>query len=603
MVMKQTKQTNILAGAAVIKVLEAWGVDHLYGIPGGSINSIMDALSAERDRIHYIQVRHEEVGAMAAAADAKLTGKIGVCFGSAGPGGTHLMNGLYDAREDHVPVLALIGQFGTTGMNMDTFQEMNENPIYADVADYNVTAVNAATLPHVIDEAIRRAYAHQGVAAVQIPVDLPWQQIPAEDWYASANSYQTPLLPEPDVQAVTRLTQTLLAAERPLIYYGIGARKAGKELEQLSKTLKIPLMSTYPAKGIVADRYPAYLGSANRVAQKPANEALAQADVVLFVGNNYPFAEVSKAFKNTRYFLQIDIDPAKLGKRHKTDIAVLADAQKTLAAILAQVSERESTPWWQANLANVKNWRAYLASLEDKQEGPLQAYQVLRAVNKIAEPDAIYSIDVGDINLNANRHLKLTPSNRHITSNLFATMGVGIPGAIAAKLNYPERQVFNLAGDGGASMTMQDLATQVQYHLPVINVVFTNCQYGFIKDEQEDTNQNDFIGVEFNDIDFSKIADGVHMQAFRVNKIEQLPDVFEQAKAIAQHEPVLIDAVITGDRPLPAEKLRLDSAMSSAADIEAFKQRYEAQDLQPLSTYLKQFGLDDLQHQIGQGGF
>ena len=348
-------------------------------------------------------------------------------------------------------------------------------------------------------------------------------------------------------------------------------------------------MSTYPAKGIVADRYPAYLGSANRVAQKPANEALAQADVVLFVGNNYPFAEVSKAFKNTRYFLQIDIDPAKLGKRHKTDIAVLADAQKTLAAILAQVSERESTPWWQANLANVKNWRAYLASLEDKQEGPLQAYQVLRAVNKIAEPDAIYSIDVGDINLNANRHLKLTPSNRHITSNLFATMGVGIPGAIAAKLNYPERQVFNLAGDGGASMTMQDLATQVQYHLPVINVVFTNCQYGFIKDEQEDTNQNDFIGVEFNDIDFSKIADGVHMQAFRVNKIEQLPDVFEQAKAIAQHEPVLIDAVITGDRPLPAEKLRLDSAMSSAADIEAFKQRYEAQDLQPLSTYLKQF--------------
>ena len=365
MVMKQTKQTNILAGAAVIKVLEAWGVDHLYGIPGGSINSIMDALSAERDRIHYIQVR----------------------------------------REDHVPVLALIGQFGTTGMNMDTFQEMNENPIYADVADYNVTAVNAATLPHVIDEAIRRAYAHQGVAVVQIPVDLPWQQIPAEDWYASANSYQTPLLPEPDVQAVTRLTQTLLAAERPLIYYGIGARKAGKELEQLSKTLKIPLMSTYPAKGIVADRYPAYLGSANRVAQKPANEALAQADVVLFVGNNYPFAEVSKAFKNTRYFLQIDIDPAKLGKRHKTDIAVLADAQKTLAAILAQVSERESTPWWQANLANVKNWRAYLASLEDKQEGPLQAYQVLRAVNKIAEPDAIYSIDVGDINLLSLIHI------------------------------------------------------------------------------------------------------------------------------------------------------------------------------------------------------
>lgn len=133
----------IPAGIAMVKVLEAWGVDHLYGIPGGSFNSTMDALLAEKDNIQYIQVRHEEVGAMAAAADAKLTGKIGVAFGSAGPGGTHLRNGLYDAREDHVPVLALIGQFGTSGMNMDTFQEMNENPIYADVSVYNVTAVTA----------------------------------------------------------------------------------------------------------------------------------------------------------------------------------------------------------------------------------------------------------------------------------------------------------------------------------------------------------------------------------------------------------------------------------------------------------------------------
>lgn len=173
MITKHTKATTISAGTALLKVLEAWQVDHLYGIPGGSINSVMDALEAEKSQLQYIQVRHEEVGAMAAAADAKLTGKIGVCFGSAGPGGTHLLNGLYDAREDHVPVLALIGQFGTSGMNMDTFQEMNENPIYADVAIYNVTAVNANTLPHVIDEAIRRAYAHQGVAVVQIPVDLP----------------------------------------------------------------------------------------------------------------------------------------------------------------------------------------------------------------------------------------------------------------------------------------------------------------------------------------------------------------------------------------------------------------------------------------------
>lgn len=438
-------RSTIAAGLAVVKVLEAWQVDHLYGIPGGSFNSIMDALSAERENIHYIQVRHEEVGAMAAAADAKLTGKIGVCFGSAGPGGTHLMNGLYDAREDHVPVLALIGQFGTTGMNMDTFQEMNENPIYADVAAYNVTAVSARTLPHVIDEAIRRAYANQGVSVVQIPVDLPWQEIPQDSWYASAINHQKPLLPVPDPDLVKKLTQQLVDAKRPVIYYGIGAYTAGKELQQLSELLKIPLMSTYPAKGIVPDSYPAYLGSANRVAQKPANEALAQADTVLFIGNNYPFAEVSNAFKNTQHFLQIDVDPAKLGKRHQAEVAILADAKATLQQVLEQVSEREETPWWKANLANRQNWRDYLSKLENKQFGELQAYQVLKAVNDIADEDAIFSIDVGDINLNANRNLNLTPKNRHFTSNLFATMGVGIPGAIAAKLDFPDRQIFNLS--------------------------------------------------------------------------------------------------------------------------------------------------------------
>ncbi len=595
--------STITAGVALVKVMEAWGVDHLYGIPGGSFNSVMDALDAEKERIHYIQVRHEEVGAMAAAADAKLTGKIGVCFGSAGPGGTHLLNGLYDAREDHVPVLALVGQFGTAGMNMDTFQEMNENPIYADVGAYNVTAVSARTLPHVIDEAIRRAYANQGVSVVQIPVDLPWEKIPQDSWYASAVNYQKPAPVSPDADLITDMANQLASAERPLIYYGIGARTAGDELQELSQKLKIPLMSTYPAKGIVPDSYPAYLGSANRVAQKPANEALAQADTVLFIGNNYPFAEVSNAFKNTQHFLQIDVDPAKLGKRHQTDIAVLADAKVALRQINQRVEEREETPWWQANLANQQNWREYLTMLENKQSGKLQAYQVLKAVNDIAEDDAIFSIDVGDINLNANRHLKLTPKNKHFTSNLFATMGVGIPGAIAAKLDYPERQVFNLAGDGAAAMTMQDLVTQVQYHLPAINVVFSNQQYGFIKDEQEDTNQNDYIGVEFDDINFSQIAKAVNMQGFRVTEIEDLAPTFAKAKEIAKTKPVLIDVVISGDRPMPVENLQLDPAKFNQEEIDTFVKRYEAQNVRPFADFLAEAGLSAHDGGNSQGGF
>jgi pyruvate oxidase len=241
--------------------------------------------------------------------------------------------------------------------------------------------------------------------------------------------------------------------------------------------------------------------------------------------------------------------------------------------------------------------------LENKQFGQLQAYHVLKAINDIAEDDAIFSIDVGDINLNANRHLKLTPKNRHFTSNLFATMGVGIPGAIAAKLDYPNRQVFNLAGDGGASMTMQDLVTQVQYHLPAINVIFTNQQYGFIKDEQEDTNQNDYIGVEFDDIDFSKVAEAVNMKGFRVTKIEDLAGVFEKAKEIAKDKPVLIDAVISGDRPIPVENLKLDPEKFDNDEIDTFKKRYEAQDLKLFAEFLSEFGLSSNNGENSQGGF
>lgn len=575
----------IPAGIAMVKVLEAWGVDHLYGIPGGSFNSTMDALLAEKDNIQYIQVRHEEVGAMAAAADAKLTGKIGVAFGSAGPGGTHLLNGLYDAREDHVPVLALIGQFGTSGMNMDTFQEMNENPIYADVSVYNVTAVTTQSLPHLIDEAIRRAYAQHGVAVVQIPVDLPWQDVSAESWYASANSYQQPLLPQPDPDKVKQIATLLEQAERPVIYFGIGTRGAGQTLQDISNKFKIPLISTYPAKAIVPDDFPLYLGSTLRVAQKPGTEALANADTVLFVGSNFPFAEVANSFKNTKHFMQIDIDPAKLGKRHKADVALLADAKVALVALLDVLPERAKTGWYKANAQNVVNWRAYLNKLETKTEGDLQLYQVYNQINRVKTDDAIFSVDVGDVNQTSNRHLHLADTNRHFTSNLFATMGVGIPGAIAARLNNADKQVWSLSGDGGAAMVMQDLVTQVQYKLPVINVVFSNNQFGFSKDEQEDTNKG-YIGVEFNDIDFSKVAEAVGMQGFRVTKISELADVFDQAVALGKTEPVLIDARISGDRPIPTEALQLDPTTNTPEQIAAFKARFEAEDLQQLRDFL-----------------
>ena len=206
---------KINAADAMIKVLEDWGIHNIYGLPGGSFDSTMNALYNRRHTINYVQVRHEEVGALAAAGEAKVTGRIGATFGSAGPGAVHLLNGLYDAQYDHVPVLALVGQVPTAAMNTNYFQEMNENPMFADVSVYNRTAMTAAQLPPVVDEAIRQAYKYQGVAVVTIPKDLGWQEID-DNYVSSANLYQKPLLPEPDPEQVATAWSILKDAKKPI---------------------------------------------------------------------------------------------------------------------------------------------------------------------------------------------------------------------------------------------------------------------------------------------------------------------------------------------------------------------------------------------------
>jgi len=594
---------TIKSGIAAVKVLEEWGVKHIYGIPGGSINTLMDALLAEKEKISYIQVRHEEVGAMAASMHAKFTGHLGVCFGSAGPGGTHLMNGLYDAREDHMPVLAIIGQFPTTGMNMDAFQEMNENPIYADVSVYNRTVMTAEQLPHVIDEAIRQAYAKKGVAVVQLPVDLGWKDIPAKAFYSSAaaqRKYPNPSMNLADLEAAADI---LNRSEKTIIFAGIGTRKAGEDVIKLSQKLKAPIAVTAINFDSFPHDYEALLGSANRVATKPANEAFPNAETVVFVGNNYPFAEVTDIFKNVKNFIQIDLNVANLGKRHANDVTILADAGDAVRELTKIVQEKAETAWWRANVNNIKNWRDYVRHLETKTSGDLQLYQVYNAINQHAKTDAIFSVDVGDVTQTSIRHLHMNPQHMWRTSNIFATMGIGLPGAITAKLDFPDRQVWSLSGDGAFQMVMQDLATQVQYKLPIVNVVFANAQYGFIKDEQEDTNTG-YLGVEFMDVDYAKIAEAMGAKAYTARKIEDLNGIFDQAENDrAAGFTVLIDAKISVERPIPVEKLVLDPAIHQTEDIKKFILRYEAEGLKPLSEFLEAEGIQPVYKSTELGGF
>ena len=561
--------TTIPAGQAMVKVLESWGVDHIYGIPGGSFNSTMDALYTRRDSIRYIQVRHEETGAIAASVDAKLTGNIGVCFGSAGPGATHLFNGLYDAQMDHAPVLALVGQVASTAMNYDSFQELNENPMFADVSVYNRTVMTPESLPHVVDEAVRRALERKGVAVVTIPVNFGSAMISERDISTAANHRSGGLMPdERDIAAAVDL---LRQAARPVLYFGQGAANAAEEILALSERFSLPLVSSVPAKGIVPDRTPAYMGTAARVASKPANEALAAADCILFVGSDFPFAR--QFFPEQAAFIQIDTDASKLGRRHRTDVAILGDAKTSLRLMLENGTGRRDTPFFTACLKNRENWTAWLKSFEESGDMPLRIEPVFREINRIAEEDAVFVTDVGNSTIQAIRLLDMNgKGQRFTTSGWFATMGYGVPGGIAAALSYPGRQVFTLNGDGAFAMAMQDIITQVKYKLPVINVVFSNESLGFIEAEQEDTKQQSF-GVALQGTDFAGAGEAMGALGFSVTKREQLPGVFDAAKKSGR--PVVIDVKVENARPFPAEAMVLDARRHSPEDIDAFKRRYK----------------------------
>ncbi|KRO17119.1 pyruvate oxidase [Lacticaseibacillus saniviri] len=602
-------QSKVPASVAMLKVLEAWGVDHVFGYPGGSFNSTMNALDIEKNNIKYVQIRHEQVGALAAAADAKLTGKIGVTFGSAGPGATNLLTGLYDAREDHAPVLALIGQVPSTNMNYNYFQEFNENPIFDDVSVYNRTVMTPESLPYIVDKAIREAYKYNGVAVVIIPNDFGYVEIPDEPYSSvSPTDNKKRPLPEATDEEVDKFLAMVKAAKRPVFHVGRGIKDGGKAIAELSKKLQIPITITGLAKGLVPDEYEGNLGFLNRAASKAADEIFAVSDLVIAVGADFPFANAiyrTHPFK----FIQIDTDEAQFGRHHYLDFGIWSDATSFVEKALDRSEEVAPTPFFKAAVADMANWKEYLNMLMNRETEPLEFEPLYKAINEAADPDAIFSIDVGDNIINSFRFLRLTPQNKWVISALFASMGAGVPGALAAQLSYPDRQVFNISGDGAFSMVMQDLLTEKKYNLPIINIVTSNQALNFIKSEQDDIAMNEHSGIFIDDQDFAMIAKAMGIESATVTKSSELKAAFDQALAVTKAgKPFLIDAKITDKRGIPVEELELkvvdgklvesinanynaNKTLVRPDSLEDFFASYNGQSLKSLPEFFDEFGV------------
>ncbi|ALG26681.1 pyruvate oxidase [Lactiplantibacillus plantarum] len=573
---------KISGSDAVLKVIQKWGVKHIYGLPGGSFDSTMNAIYNQRETLKYIQVRHEEAGAIAASADYKLTGKIGVCFGSAGPGAVHLLNGLYDAKEDGIPMLAIVAQVPTKRMNMDFFQAMNEEPIFDDVAVWNRTAMTAESLPMMTDEAIRQAYAHNGVAVLTIPKDFGWAEI--EDNFETNASVHTVNYPAPTAESVADAVKLIKAAKSPMIYFGVGAKDAAEELKAASEKFKMPLVSSVLAKGIIEDDYPAYLGSTGRVAPKPGAEIGFSTDLILWVGNNVPFSIF--LFNKKAKVIQIDIDSEKFGKRHHTNVAIQADAKKALAAINAAGEARDDSAFYDAAVTDKKNWDKWQASFNDSTESPVRPEPIFDVLNQEASDKAVWAIDVGNVNINFERLIRMHDGQKWATSGIYATMGFGVPAALAAKVNYPDRDVYSLSGDGAFAMLSEEILAQVKYNLHIINIVFSNETLGFIEAEQTDDSHQPLSGVDLPDTDWAKVGEGYGAVGYTVRTKAEFKQALEDAKKT--DKPVVIDVKLTHAMPFTTEHMYLDDAWQDKDKIAEFVKKYDAQALKPFSYFLKQ---------------
>lgn len=572
--------TKTQASVAMVNVLKSWGIKNVYGIPGGSFNSTMYALFKEQEAINYIQVRHEEVGAIAASAYAKISGQIGVCFGTAGPGATHLFNGLYDAQMDHAPVLALVGQVASNKMNYNAFQELNENPMFVDVSVYNRTVMTPESLPHIIDEAIKHAYQHKGVAVVTIPVDFGNIEI-NDNYISTAPTYRTGII-QPNDKDIKEAVSLIEKAKQPILYIGRGIEGGWEEIKRFCEYFSMPVASSAASKGIIPDSYVNYVGQAGRVATKSGVEALALTDLIVFAGSDFPFAEYF--FNQNAKFIHINTDLTTFGRRHKTDVAIYGDGKLALQKMVELGKARTKDKWLIANQKNKANWRNWIRSFYNNTDSPLRPEPVFREINRIAEDDAIFITDVGNVTINAVRHLDLNGKQKFTISGWFATMGYGVPGGIGAKLSFPNKQVFTLSGDGGFAMVMQDIITQVKYNLPIINIVFSNNSFGFIEAEQEDDAENKF-GVFLQGADFGKASEAMGALGFTVTDPKELPRIFDEAKA--SKKPVVIDIKLHGNRPLPVEQLILDPEKYSQEEINNFKEKYQVENMPTLNQLLK----------------
>jgi pyruvate dehydrogenase (quinone) len=543
------------AAEVIVDTLMDWNVDTIFGLPGDGINGIMEALRKCKDKIRFIQVRHEEAAAFMACGYAKFTDRLGVCIATSGPGGIHLLNGLYDAKLDGQPVLAITGLQFHDLIGTHTQQDVALDRLFMDVAVYNERIMGAAHAQNITELACRTALARRGVAHITIPVDIQDQPL-NKDMRSTRNKpnhvsdefERGARRPEPhEIQAAA---QILNDGKKVAILAGRGALKAGKQLEQAAELLGAPIIKALLGKSCVPDDSPYTTGGLGLLGTLPSEEAMESCDTLLIVGSTLPYIEFYPKIGDAKC-VQIDIDPARISLRYPADVALVGDAAETLAALIPHL-EKHRKSFLEKAQSGMKDWHKLMHERGTATDMPMKPQVVAHELGKRLKSDAIVTSDSGTITTWWARQIPSLQGQLHSCSGNLATMACGFPYAIAAQVAYPTRTVVAFVGDGGFTMLMGELATCVKYSLPLKIFVIKNNTLGQIKWEQMVFLGNPEYECDLQPIDFAGVARAFGVAAFTINTPSECGSVIDSALAV--RGPALVEAVVDqNEPPMPAK--------------------------------------------------
>jgi len=515
----------------MIEQMAELGLRHVFGIPGTSILGVVDAIR-RNDKLTFIQVRHEQTAALMASAYGKLTGHVAACLTVAGPGATNLATGLYDAKLDNSPVVAMTGMVKRQLIGPGSFQEIDQYSFFEPLTVFNKILMSKDQTTSLSTLAIKHSIIDRGVSHIGIPNDV--QKLPYTDHIVPFEGNFPNKATRPADSLMKKAADIIDQSERPVIIAGFGAMGNGEVLLNFAKRIHAPITTTFRAKGVINENDPLYVGSHGGIGSTSSTILVDDADLIIVIGSS--FSDMTQIPEKKT--VQIDIDPMMIARKYPVEVGLIGNCSEILPIIYSLVEEKDRPGYLKEIKELNQDWKDLLNEEADSNKTPLRAPYILKVLNDKISDKAVITLDVGEHCWWFGRNFWMKKSQKMVMSGYLATMGFGLPAALAAQMIYPNRQVVCIAGDGGFSMLMADFLTAVKNNLPITVFIFNNKQLGMIMQEQKMEGYANWQ-TELQDLDFAEYAKQCGGVGITVKTPEELPDAVD--KALSINKPVIVD--------------------------------------------------------------